>query len=139
MKQHPIYPQYTISKDGQVWKNGRLKNQHKLTKGYLATWITEAGTHKKIHRLVAETYIPNPDNLPQVNHIDRDKTNNHVSNLEWCTNQQNCEHALSKIRKLKTPDGNIIEVFNLTKWCRENGVDRSSLFKGWRSKGYHLL
>ena len=138
MKQHPIYTQYTISEDGQVWKNGKLKKQAVTSNGYHTTWITEARTHKKIHRLVAETYIPNPDNLPQVNHIDRDKSNNHVSNLEWCDNQHNCEHALAKIHKLKTPSGETIEVYNLGKWCRDNGVDRGDLYKGKSPHGYKL-
>lgn len=46
-----------------------------------------------VHRLVAQTFIPNPDNLPEVNHIDHDRGNNHVSNLEWCTHQYNMEHS----------------------------------------------
>ena len=47
-----------------------------------------------VHRLVAETWVPNPDNLPEINHIDGNPQNNHISNLEWCTHQQNHQHRV---------------------------------------------
>jgi len=61
-------------------------------KGYLQIMLGR-GFRASVHRLVAETYIPNPHNKEQVNHIDGDKTNNHVSNLEWVTASENMTHA----------------------------------------------
>lgn len=60
-------------------------------KGYLmvSLWKHHEGKRFLVHRLVAEAFIPNPSNLPQVNHKDENKVNNTVSNLEWCTSQYN--------------------------------------------------
>lgn len=65
-------------------------------KGYLRLRVTISRRKMsfKLHRLVAQTFIPNPDGLPQVNHKDGNKSNNSVDNLEWCTNKDNAHHAI---------------------------------------------
>lgn len=144
MKEHPIHKGYFVTEDGRVFSinRGHLKELSRhICRGYkvVSIYINQKQYYKKVHRLVAETYIPNPDNLPMINHIDEDKLNNNVDNLEWCTSQYNVEYSHAKWYKIKTPTGDIVEVFNLSKWCRDSKVDRSWLCKRGSCKGYTLL
>ena len=100
---------YQISTSGQikssdrpVW-HGTFMYTRKGTirkpfdaRGYKALNLSKDGkkTFFTVHRLVALTFIPNPDNLPEINHKDGNKLNNHVDNLEWCTPSQNTQHAV---------------------------------------------
>lgn len=93
---------YYISKDGtvvstRVDRDGRLMIPAKHWRnGYWGLGIRTADgkrVNKLVHRLVAEAFIPNIKNLPQVNHIDGNKDNNSVDNLEWCTHTENQRHA----------------------------------------------
>lgn len=91
---------YEISNLGRI-RNARTKRilkQNSNYKGY-NLYVGTLGSKKRvkgivIHRAVAETFIPNPENKPQVNHIDGNKGNNCVSNLEWVTAKENMSHAI---------------------------------------------
>ena len=86
---------YEVSDKGMVKSIGygkeRILSPGKLQNGYLRVNLCKNGEKKNllVHRLVAQAFIPNPDNLPQVNHRDEDKTNNSVQNLEWCDRKYN--------------------------------------------------
>jgi hypothetical protein len=72
-----------------------LSTDYKSNKGYPVCFIYKNGNSRRefIHRLVAKAFIPNPDRLPQVNHKNGNKSDNRVSNLEWCDNDYNQQHA----------------------------------------------
>jgi hypothetical protein len=77
------------------WRKGKICKQSKSNLGYMTVGFTvnTIKVNKYVHRLVAEAFIANMNDYPQVNHIDCDKTNNRMYNLEWCTNSQNHIHA----------------------------------------------
>jgi hypothetical protein len=91
--------EYIVSSDGKVYSTGNSGqsyyhkeiSQRLNADGYLQITVGKTGdrTQYRVHRLVAEAFIPNPDNLPEVNHKDYDRTNNTVSNLEWSTHADN--------------------------------------------------
>ena len=96
---------YQISNKGRVKSlNYKRTGKEKIlklssdTNGYKKITLFKNSKRKtySIHKLVAEAFLPNPDNLPVVNHKDENKLNNNVENLEWCTQEYNVKYSLSK-------------------------------------------
>lgn len=105
----PEYPAYKISDDGKVyscfkpktsivtdtWRE--LKQIYDKSCGYMIVTLCSGNgrrQNKRVHRLLMEAFVPNPHNYSQINHIDGNKLNNSLSNLEWCTGKHNSSEAV---------------------------------------------
>ena len=140
------FPEYQVANSGYViGVKGQVLPGSDNGTGYIQVAL-HGGTAamKYVHRLVAEAFIANPENLPEINHIDEDKGNNNVVNLEWITRPGNMEHSLAKNYLLTSPHGVEVEVFNLNKFCRDNDIKASHMYevvkglrgqhKGWKGR-----
>lgn len=78
-----------------AYRKGKIMKAGKISNGYMQVELTNGKKiiHALVHRLVAEAFIPNPYNLPQVNHKDEKTSNNSVDNLEWCTSKENINYG----------------------------------------------
>lgn len=134
---------YEVSNLGKIRnaKTKKIRKENVLPKGYCFVTGSLGSRNQKItfknHRVVAETFLPNPDNLPEVNHKDGNKLNNQVSNLEWCTGAENMKHA-SEHGLLKPKCGEEIPISKLTaddvRYIRDNYIPRHYKF-GTRGLG----
>lgn len=156
---------YVVSNTGRIRRIGSDKDKAPKTKErYDQVDLYKDGkrTTKRVHILVAEAFVPNPDNKPEVNHKDGNKRNNNADNLEWVSHKENCEHAwktgLAKPSRSmlgkKNPNGGrkgkpfkIVEtgeVFNTLHECEEaiDGNNRhiNDCLRGRQNthRGYHF-
>lgn len=142
---------YQISTLGRVKRvtTGRILKGGKNTSGYIQMYLYKQGIRdvNRIHRLVAESFIPNPENKPEVNHINEDKTNNRVDNLEWCTRKENSNHGTRNKRVSKTlsipilainlTTGEVEEFYGITECSRQLGLHQQNItavLKGRRNQ-----
>ncbi len=147
---------YQISNLGNVKSLIRKGNLHekvlkptKCTAGYLQVSLFKNNISypRRIHRLIAEAFIPNPKNLPMINHINEIKTDNSVSNLEWCDNKYNCNHGTRTERIfLKERGRPVIQLSKQGEFikeypsariaCKETGVSQEAIRRVCNGKYY---
>ena len=124
---------YWASFDGNIhtknWRNtgkDAVLKPAKDKKGYLRVGLMKDGKliTEKVHRLIALTFIPNPDNLPQINHKDGNKLNNYIGNLEWCTAKHNMKHAYD--------NGLSFRMSPVNKIPKKGELNGQSILKDWQ-------
>lgn len=110
------YPGYIVTSTGEVYSTKYRKSRRLVTHinrgGYERVGLCRNGKQRQmlVHRLVAETFIKNPENKPYINHKDENKLNNDVSNLEWCTSAENNKHGTRLIRIAESNKKKIVQL-----------------------------
>lgn len=126
---------YAVTSCGKVWSyRSKIFLKPKVRKdGYLEVSLSKKNERKSksVHRLVAEAYIPNPDNLPQISHVDETRANNAVTNLKWCDAKENCNMP-QHIQKKKA---NLNNATSKQVVCKETGEIYPSLSEVGRRFG----
>lgn len=132
---------------------GKTRKLCETSNGYLFVVFEYKGKSYLVHRLVANAFIPNPNNLPQVNHKDGNKKNNNVENLEWVTCSENHRHSYSKLNRkehkltknvvIKADDGTEHRFVGCNAAAKFLGVVAGSIgsaaIKGHKCKGYKVF
>ena len=149
---------YKVSNKGNVFsverlnsrgrkRGGRILKPTHTRNGYLKVDLHNNGKRKTkhIHRLVTEAFIPNPNNFPQVNHIDEVKDNNNVSNLEWCDARYNNNHGTRNERDARTKSKKVravnvetgeVHTFNSTREAGRKGYNQGVVSQASRGIYY---
>ena len=149
----PEDPNVLISDRGRVKRGGKIKKLGKDRDGYAR--ITIKGKTIRLHRLVAQLYVPNPDNKPVVDHIDNNRDNLNWTNLRWVTVKENSQYAadMGLMSRIQSSDSVVIAIDKdnngflfktVSEACRYIGIDDSVghlLIQGKRktAKGYRML
>ena len=130
---------YEVSDEGNVRNKitGRILKAGKNNIGYVQVKLCKDGIGKsyRIHRLVAKAFIPNPDNKPEVDHIDENKLNNSVDNLRWVNHQENIDHSKSKAVNQYSLDGIYIATYKSASEAeRQTGIRNGNVVQCCKGK-----
>lgn len=127
------FENYSVSDMGRVRndRTGKMLKGCTKVNGYQQVNLYPGQKMVSVHRLVALAFIPNPDNLPQVNHKSEDKTDNRASNLEWCSAQYNTNYGTGHKRAINNRTGK-----NAQKRCIVDGVEYISVHEAERQLGF---
>lgn len=135
------YEGYEVSSYGRVRSKRKILKPQLTEKGYLRHTIQNKSN--KVHRLVAQAFLPNPNNYPEVNHKDENKQNNRVDNLEWCSHSQNLLHSRGKTILQYTKNNIIVKEWdNLASIEQNSKYNRSNICdvcKGKRKTAYGYI
>ena len=119
------------SYSGSIRKKERILKHSINRYGYCVITLQKNGVRqfKLIHRLVSETFISNPNKYKEVNHKDLDKSNNHISNLEWCSRSYNINHYYQNSNKTSKYKG-VSYSSDRNKWCAYIDIDKKRIMLG---------
>lgn len=126
---------YKVSSCGRIISTKRYKKEakygHNTPKGYKFFIISKNKKTKSVlmHRIIAETFIPNPENKPYINHINGDRSDNRVENLEWCTERENVSHQNVRRRKTSKYVGVSWNKLNC-KWAATININKTNYWLG---------